>query len=59
MRTIITLIFVLSLVTTTSAQSVAVESGAKEIIQPSQYLPGNFNRRPVDPRTYATGRYAY
>lgn len=37
MRTVITLIFVvLSLVSTASAQSVAVESGAKEIIQPSQ-----------------------
>ena len=37
MRTIITLIFVaLSLVSTTNAQSAAVESGAKEIIQPSQ-----------------------
>jgi len=37
MRTIITLIFVvLSLVSTTSAQSAAIASGAKEIIQPSQ-----------------------
>ncbi|HUS09933.1 MAG TPA: hypothetical protein VMZ30_05645 [Pyrinomonadaceae bacterium] len=39
MRTVITLIFACLLFTpTTSAQSVAVESGAKEIIQPSQSL---------------------